>query len=130
MDESLGERLRRLRLGRGMKAAALARAAGLSRQEISDIELGKRRLPGAATLGRIAGVLGVSLDELLSGQRPAGQSDEQVLLAQAEVGRLLTEARQDFPNDDDYRLFYESVLRNLREMRELARLGRRSRPHG
>ena len=48
---------------RGLKAGELAAAAGLSAPYLSQIETGRRR-PSVATLERLAGALGVALDDI------------------------------------------------------------------
>jgi transcriptional regulator with XRE-family HTH domain len=61
VDTAVGERIRVLRLGRGMDQSELAASIGASTQDIQMFEAGARRV-GAARLARIAKTLGVGLD--------------------------------------------------------------------
>jgi transcriptional regulator with XRE-family HTH domain len=66
-DENLyfGKALARLLSQRGLSAADVARATGLSRQAVYQILSGKTRSPKRATLERIAAFLGVTPAALL-----------------------------------------------------------------
>ncbi|HVS37413.1 MAG TPA: helix-turn-helix transcriptional regulator [Gemmataceae bacterium] len=65
MTETLGARLRRLRLAAGLKQHALAVRTGLTREAISMLETGRRgRRPAADTVVRLAAALGVPPGEL------------------------------------------------------------------
>ena len=66
MVSGIGTRIREARLRQGLTMADLARSAGLSPGAISRIEAGAR-VPGGATVARLAGVLGVDSGQLLSG---------------------------------------------------------------
>jgi len=59
----IGARIRALRTDRGLTVEALAAAVGCSRPHLSNIEGGRSRAD-TATRTTIAGVLGLSLDEL------------------------------------------------------------------
>jgi transcriptional regulator with XRE-family HTH domain len=65
MQETLGFRIRRARMYRGMTQAALARAIGMSTQSMNMIETGNTPDPGASRVRDIARVLRVSTDFLL-----------------------------------------------------------------
>ena len=66
-EETLGQRLRRLRTERGLSQEELARKAGIAaRAQISSFEGGTRN-PGPEALQSLANVLGVSLTYLISG---------------------------------------------------------------
>ena len=66
-EETLGQRLRRLRTERGLSQEELARKAGIAaRAQISRFEGGTRN-PGPEALQSLANVLGVSLTYLISG---------------------------------------------------------------
>lgn len=67
---TLGERIKRLRLERGLQQRQLAEKAELTPSMVSQIESG-RLTPSLHTLGRIAGALGVPIATLFDGQ-PAG----------------------------------------------------------
>lgn len=63
--ELFGRRLRELRKERGLTQEALAEAADLSGNYISDLELG-RKVPSLTILVRLAQALGVGGPELLA----------------------------------------------------------------
>lgn len=69
MGSEIGDRIREARERLGMKPADLARATGLSPGAISRIEAGER-VPGGATLRRLAQALGLDVGLLLSGPSP------------------------------------------------------------
>ena len=71
----LGNRIRRLRLSRGLKLQELAEEAGLSTGYLSDIERGRSALSGEK-LASLARVLCVTADYLLTGERGDGISDQ------------------------------------------------------
>ncbi|MEM2914194.1 MAG: helix-turn-helix transcriptional regulator [Candidatus Bathyarchaeia archaeon] len=56
-------RLREIRIRKGLRQADLARMIGVFQSEISEIETGKRK-PSVYLAKRIAKALGVSLDDL------------------------------------------------------------------
>lgn len=64
MSEKLGRNLKRIRTEKNMSQGDIARALGVDRGYISNIENGKRN-PTLATIAKIAQVLKVSADELL-----------------------------------------------------------------
>jgi Zn-dependent peptidase ImmA (M78 family)/DNA-binding XRE family transcriptional regulator len=64
-NEHISINLRRLRKESGMSQVELAEAAGLSLSGYRKLELAKTETPRPASLNAIAGVLGVSLQELL-----------------------------------------------------------------
>jgi transcriptional regulator with XRE-family HTH domain len=59
-----------LREERLMSQQALAQAAGVTHPTIVNIEGGKIRLPQRRTLVKLAGVLGITVDELIGTPRP------------------------------------------------------------
>lgn len=72
--ENIGERIRHIRQSRGVSLRKVAQELGVSPSLISQVETGKSR-PSVATLYSLAGLFGVSADELLgiAGQeRPRG----------------------------------------------------------
>lgn len=71
MAETLGERIRKVRLRYGMSQAELARRIGLSSTSMNQIESGKTPDPASSRLKAIADVLRVSTDYLL------GRNDEE-----------------------------------------------------
>ncbi|HPA21462.1 MAG TPA: helix-turn-helix transcriptional regulator [Verrucomicrobiae bacterium] len=64
VGELFGERLKAMRMRRGVKASDLADRLGVSRGYISDLESGKKRHPSIELVKRIARELTVSLGEL------------------------------------------------------------------
>lgn len=71
---------RRMRLARelaGVPARALSLAAGASPSIVNQIEIGRVESPSANLLNAIAGLLGISLDWLVTG-RGKGPSERQV----------------------------------------------------
>ncbi len=67
----LGERLRAERRRRGLTLEDLARASGVSRSMVSEVERGTR-VPTVATLDRLATGLGTSIARLLRAEEPGG----------------------------------------------------------
>lgn len=69
--ESFGDVLRLLRMKAGYTSQrAFARAAGVPHMTLVSIENGKSKLPTSETLGRIADVLGMSIEELMARTKP------------------------------------------------------------
>jgi transcriptional regulator with XRE-family HTH domain len=66
----LGERLKQARLARNVSLTALARASGLSKGFLSQVESGATN-PSLGSLQRLASALSVSLSELLATEVPA-----------------------------------------------------------
>jgi transcriptional regulator with XRE-family HTH domain len=62
----LAKRIRELRLGGGLTQDALAEAAGISRQQIQNLEVGRSENPSASTLHKLAKALGIEAAELIS----------------------------------------------------------------
>ena len=69
---ALGERIVRFRGGRGWSRVDLARRLGVRRDRLAKWELGKNP-PPLAMLAPLARALGVTLDELVTGEPPAGE---------------------------------------------------------
>jgi tetratricopeptide (TPR) repeat protein len=81
--ESLGERLRRLRLAAGLTQSQLA-AGRFSKEYVSQIERGKTR-PTPETIAWLAGRLGVDADLLVRGVSASERSRLEAQLARAEA---------------------------------------------
>ena len=64
-NETIGYRIRRARMFRGVTQAELARQIGLSANAMNQIERGHTRAPGADVIQRISRFLQVSADFLL-----------------------------------------------------------------
>lgn len=84
----VGVRVRALRERRELTLSALARAAGIGKASLSELEQGRRN-PTLATLYALAGPLGVPLVDLL-GDTPGSTTDDGALTA-----RLLHTDRSD-----------------------------------
>jgi len=63
IKKSLGLRIRRLRLSKGLTQEQLAHLSGISRQYIGDVERGERNI-AIVNIEKIARALGVTLSEL------------------------------------------------------------------
>ena len=68
MDMTLGKRIAALRKEKGLKQDALAEALGVSPQAVSKWE-NDQTCPDISLLPKLADLLGVSVDELLSGKK-------------------------------------------------------------
>lgn len=73
-EQSIGRRIARLRLERGLTQEQLAREIGVSAQAVSKWE-NDQNYPDISLLVPLSQILGTSVDELL-GAKPAGTSDE------------------------------------------------------
>lgn len=65
--QTIGERVRALRIMRGMKQATLAKAAGIKPPSLSQIETGRTKTLKASTILRIAAALDTNPSFLMSG---------------------------------------------------------------
>lgn len=65
----LGDRVRQLRSGQGLSQAELGQRAGLPASYVDDVERAVAN-PSLAELARVANGLGVSISELLTGEKP------------------------------------------------------------
>jgi transcriptional regulator with XRE-family HTH domain len=91
-EEAVGERLRRLRVERGMSQRELA-CPGVSYAYISRIEAGTRT-PSVKALRKLAAKLGVSVEFLETGSELAGAEERELRLAEAELALRLGEAAE------------------------------------
>lgn len=66
MTPTLGARIRGLREARSLTQVEVADHLGVSQTAVSYWEKG-RRVPSVAMLARLAGLLGVTIDELIDG---------------------------------------------------------------
>ena len=64
ISSKLGQNMKRIRTKKNMSQGDIARALGVDRGYISNIESGKKNLT-LATIQKLANALGVSADELL-----------------------------------------------------------------
>jgi len=88
--ETIGQRLKRLRLERGLSQRELA-APGVSYAYISRIEAGTRQ-PSVKALRKLAGKLGVTADYLESGSELDAESARELRLADLELAVRLGDA--------------------------------------
>jgi transcriptional regulator with XRE-family HTH domain len=84
-EESFGERLRRLRLARGLRVLDVAYAAGITEGAIRQMESGQTKGASLIVGLRLSKMLGVSPEYLASGTE--GSADDQGLL-RVILGRL------------------------------------------
>lgn len=78
MDMTLGKRIAALRKEKGLKQDALAEALGVSPQAVSKWE-NDQTCPDISLLPKLADLLGVSVDELLSGKEQELAQPVQIL---------------------------------------------------
>jgi transcriptional regulator with XRE-family HTH domain len=78
--QSLGSRLRQLRLANGKSQSELATALGVSRSTVAQMELGNRMVR-AEDIDRLAAVYGCSADSLFVSSEQGAQQDADNLLA-------------------------------------------------
>lgn len=97
--------LRRIRTERGLSQESLAARLGVTREQISHLERGKTRSPGADTIKRVADALGVAVADLLEEQ-----------LESADGSRLLDEFRAS--------PYYTALRPTDEELQWLARVAR------
>jgi transcriptional regulator with XRE-family HTH domain len=120
-QETLGQRIRRLRSERGMSLAKVS-GADFSRAFLNQVELGRSQ-PSTRVLRVIAGRLGTEMDFLLEGKLPNLDRElalerARVLLAQGSARRALTALGEaidasDWPLRTDVRLCQAQVLQSL-----------------
>lgn len=84
---TVGRRIRALRLDRGLTLEALAAELGRAPSQVSVIENGKRELK-LGELQRLARILGVTLDELLSPEPPSKRAALEIQLERIQRGPL------------------------------------------
>lgn len=84
---TIGRRIRALRSAKGMTIEDLATALDRAPSQVSVIENGKRELK-VGELQRLARILGVPLDELLSAEAPSRRAALEIALERAQRGPL------------------------------------------
>lgn len=92
-EETIGDRVRRLRRARGLRQRDLA-AAGISPAYASRIESGER-IPSPQVVQKLARLLGVTPVELLEGDARDPRVEREVRLADAELALRLHEGTED-----------------------------------
>ena len=83
-EETIGQRIRRLRLARGLSQRALS-GPGVSYAYVSRIE-GDQRTPSLKALRYLAGKLGVDPEYLEDGRAIPAAKERELRLADAEIG--------------------------------------------
>ena len=84
---TIGRRIRQLRLDRGFTLDTMGSAMGRAASQISVIENGKRELK-LGELQRLAKILEVSMDDLLSAEAPSRRAALEIALERAQRGPL------------------------------------------
>jgi len=117
-DETLGQRIRRVRAERGMSLAKVS-GADFSRAFLNQVELGRSQ-PSTRVLRVIAGRLGTEVDYLLEGRLPGVERElalekGRVLLARGNARRALAALRPaidstEWPLGTDARLCQAEAL--------------------
>lgn len=74
----IGEKIKQLRLERGLTQMELAKKSGLHRVGLAKIETGQRKTPDLMTCRNLAQALGVDIAFLLEGQMNAKKWNEEV----------------------------------------------------
>jgi transcriptional regulator with XRE-family HTH domain len=97
LHEDVGPRLRARREERGLSLRELARRLGISPSAVSQIETGKSR-PSVSTLYSIVTELGMSLDELFSGEPGDADGDDRGL---AEVPVVVSNRDSASPDEGE-----------------------------
>lgn len=103
-EATFGSVLRTLRVKAGYTSQrAFARAAGLPHMTLVNIEKGNSKLPTSETLVRIAGVLGMSLEDLMARTQPVvshiPSEDERFKIVESDVLEIkdnISEIFEDF----------------------------------
>jgi transcriptional regulator with XRE-family HTH domain len=125
-DETLGQRIRRVRAERGMSLARVS-GADFSRAFLNQVELGRSQ-PSTRVLRVIAGRLGTEVDYLLEGRLPGVERElalekGRVLLARGNARRALAALRPaiestEWPLGADARLCQAEALLALGKQSE------------
>jgi transcriptional regulator with XRE-family HTH domain len=120
-DETLGDRIRRIRKDRGMSLASVG-GADFTRAFLSQVELGQNQ-PSTRVLRLIAGRLGTDVDYLLEGRLPGVERElalekGRVLLARGDARRALAALgasveSSEWPLGSDARLCQAEALMAL-----------------
>jgi XRE family transcriptional regulator, regulator of sulfur utilization len=92
LPKAVGRRVRELRTQLDVSQEELAARAGLHRNYVGSVERGERDI-GITALGRLAGALGVSLDEFFKPLKPLVKRWHQMPGLSPLLGLLLTYSR-------------------------------------
>lgn len=122
---TLGQRVRQRREEKGMSLSALARASGVSKGYLSQIENDSAPRPSAETLYRMASTLGTTVADLLGREVETASRDVSPSLREFAIAAALPEADVDMLSGiryrgqqprsvEDWRYLYESIRRTIR----------------
>ena len=116
-----GDRIREVREKRGMKQEDLARASGLSKGFLSDVENNNRNVSSQALL-RVANALGASVDYLLRGETMETSVSGQPLTIPQELSRAAEELGLSFADTVELLEAHRSVVarRSIRSTRSFS----------
>lgn len=100
----VGQRVRALRLAKGWSLRQLAERSGVTHGWIEHLESGRRSSLDVDRLGRLAGALGVTLEELIGeGERAPGKRKdglaEMAGLTDEELAEYVAERTPDWPKE-------------------------------
>ncbi len=112
--DTIGERLRFLRKRLGLSQKEMAQKLGISRVALARYENNKR-YPDTAILAKIAQILGVSLDWLVTGKGEMFTSERDELLN--ELVNELERVRRDY-GEDWYQDFVKDFLKSIERVRK------------
>lgn len=125
----IGKRIKRFRMEKGMSAAELADAAGISRSYLSELESGKggHKRPSAQVMYKLGKALGISMSELLGRplitappeKRPASLNRfaKKYRVPKADIDMLASiRFRGDPPQTDERWSFIYNAIKNSTSM--------------
>lgn len=124
--ETIGTRIRRLRMAKGISQADLAKSAGLHPSSLNQIEKGKRA-PGRATIDSLARQLETTRNVIIDGERQETaaaprQSDQYV--ERAELSAAIQETTEEILRDLAYAIIETLTTRAETRIRgQIARTG-------
>ena len=99
--ETIGDRIQKARLAKGLSQAELAEKVGLTRSAINQLESGSTKNPRPETLFSLADELGIDPRELTFGERAAKES----------VDRMVFKLIDDMPEPDRQAVFDFTLYR-------------------
>lgn len=112
-EESLGQRIRRLRRRKGLSVDKFSKLADVSKNQVTQIETGVTRQLRSDTLSRYAEVLGVSVEYILTGLTPSRASSART--AEEEVNQFIALATRLDPPARRFLLRVGDALAELRD---------------
>lgn len=118
---TLKENLKKIRVEKRISQRDLAEKSGLSYSMVSKLESGEQTNPSLDTLKKIAIVLGVNVDKLLSSTNEltpdefAEQRAEEIAIEQAELGQEAWEALHSPFNSNDLSDILDATVDKLKD---------------